>query len=225
MTPVFAFSSSGRRCSPSASVQSALASGCCPGAQGGRKPPFRGAHNSSHRSLPSAREAGFGSQLSVRRHQLRTHGFAARRPIWCKRATALFLCSPPQRRWSSTGYGASRKGAAATMTLLAWNCRGSGGSLSSSTMVHLACLLSSTKSQVCFISETRNASISRTSLINRFSVVDAFVVPAQGQSGGLWLIWKQDIIITVVDHSPNYIFGLCDNTVDHKQFGLVCLYG
>lgn len=42
---------------------------------------------------------------------------------------------------------------------------------------------------------------------------------------GLWLIWKQDFDITVVDHSHNYIFSLCNNLVDRKQFGLVCLYG
>jgi hypothetical protein len=51
------------------------------------------------------------------------------------------------------------------------------------------------------------------------------VVPAQGQSGGIWLFWKQDISITVVEHSPNYIFGLCNNVLDNRQFGLVCLYG
>jgi hypothetical protein len=42
---------------------------------------------------------------------------------------------------------------------------------------------------------------------------------------GLWLIWKQDFDITVVDHSHNYTFSLCNNLVDCKQFGLVCLYG
>lgn len=111
------------------------------------------------------------------------------------------------------------------MTFLAWNCRVSGGSLSSSKMIHLARLLSSTKSQVCFISETRNSSITRTSLVNRFNASDALVVPAVGQSGGLWLLWKHDFNITIVDQSHNYIFALCNNNLDQKQFGLVCLYG
>jgi hypothetical protein len=75
------------------------------------------------------------------------------------------------------------------MTFLAWNCRGSGGTLRNSKMTHLAHLLTSTKAHVYFISETRNSSISRTSIVNRFNVVDAFVVLAQGQSGGLWLFW------------------------------------
>lgn len=92
-------------------------------------------------------------------------------------------------------------------------------------MVHLHHLLTSTRSQVCFVSETRNASITRTSLINHFGANDDLVVPAQGQSGGLWLLWKQDFTITIVDQSPNYIFGLCNNVLDNKQFGLIYLYG
>jgi hypothetical protein len=39
------------------------------------------------------------------------------------------------------------------------------------------------------------------------------------------LFWKQDVSLTVVDQSPNYIFALCNNNLDHKQFGLVRIYG
>ena len=99
------------------------------------------------------------------------------------------------------------------MTFLAWNCRGSGETLRSSKMTHLTRLLASTKAQVCFISETKNSTISRTSIINRFNAVDAFVVPAQGQSRGLWLFWNQDVSLTIVDHSSNYIFALCNSNL------------
>lgn len=57
--------------------------------------------------------------------------------------------------------------------------------LRSSTMVHLSRLLASTKAQVCFISETRNSSITKSSIKNHFNLHDAFVVPSQCQSGGL----------------------------------------
>jgi hypothetical protein len=92
-------------------------------------------------------------------------------------------------------------------------------------MLHLSRLLVSTKAQVCFISETRNASITRASIKNRFNYKDAFVVLAQGQSGGLWLIWNDDVDLTVVDHSHHFIFALCINKSSLKQYGLVCLYG
>jgi len=91
-------------------------------------------------------------------------------------------------------------------------------------MAHLTRLLTSTKAQVCFISETRNSSISHTSFITQFNVVDATVIPAQGQSRGLWLIGKQDVNTNIVDQSPNYIFALCNNNLDN-QFGLVYIYG
>ena len=71
------------------------------------------------------------------------------------------------------------------MTHLAWNCRGAGGNLHSSTMSHLSRLLLSTKAQVCCISETRSSTISKTSLKNHFRLHDAHVVPSAGQSGGL----------------------------------------
>jgi len=42
------------------------------------------------------------------------------------------------------------------MSLLSWNCRGTGGSLCSPKMLNLSRLIASTKAQVIFISETRN---------------------------------------------------------------------
>ena len=111
------------------------------------------------------------------------------------------------------------------MTHLAWNCRGAGGSLRSSTMVHLSRLLLSTKTQVCFISETRNSSISSSSIKNHFNYNDAFVVPSIGQSGGLWLIWSDEVDVSIVGHHHHYIFALCTNKASHLQYGLVCVYG
>lgn len=51
----------------------------------------------------------------------------------------------------STGLG--------VLTHLAWNFRGSGGNLRSSTMNHLTRLLISTRAQLCFLLETSNCSI------------------------------------------------------------------
>lgn len=56
--------------------------------------------------------------------------------------------------------------------------------------------MTSTNAQVIFISETRNTSISSTHLKNHFGVDKAYIVPAQGLSGGL-----------------------------KKKFALICLYG
>jgi hypothetical protein len=92
-------------------------------------------------------------------------------------------------------------------------------------MTHLARLLHSTKAQVCFLSETRNSSITTTTIRNRFNYNEAFVVPAQCQPGGLWLLWNDEIDINVVNHSHNFIFALCTNKTCMQQYGLICIYG
>jgi len=51
------------------------------------------------------------------------------------------------------------------MSLLAWNCQGSGGSLGNPKMLHLARLITSTNVQVIFVSETRNSRLTRSDLI------------------------------------------------------------
>ena len=71
-------------------------------------------------------------------------------------------------------------------------------------MAHLACLIASTKAQVIFISETRNAKMTKTSLINRFNNDDAFVALAQGLSRGLWLLWNDEIEVNVIDSCANF---------------------
>lgn len=98
------------------------------------------------------------------------------------------------------------------MTFLAWNCRGSSGSLHSSKVMHLACLITSTKAKVCFISETRNSTIKCSTIINWFNFSDAFVVPTEGQSGGLWFFWNNEVTIAIVDHSRHYIFATCTSS-------------
>jgi hypothetical protein len=91
-------------------------------------------------------------------------------------------------------------------------------------MLHLARILNSTKSHVCFLSETRDASLSKTDITNHFNYKDAFVVPSQGQSRGLSLIWNDDVDLTIVVHNHHYIFALCKNKLCMKQYGLTCIY-
>jgi hypothetical protein len=106
-------------------------------------------------------------------------------------------------------------------THLAWNYCGSGGNLRIPTINHLAHLLISSRAQVCFLSETRNSFITKTAIKNRFNDHDAFVVHAQGQSGGLRLIWTNDVDINIVHHSHYFIFALCSNKTTSEEYGLV----
>ena len=107
------------------------------------------------------------------------------------------------------------------MTHLAWNCRGAGGNLRSSTMAHLSHLLLSTKAQVCFISETRNSTISKTSSKH---LNNAHIVPSAGQSGGLWLLWKDEVDVTIFEYNHHFIFALCVIKSTNQFYGLICIY-
>jgi hypothetical protein len=92
-------------------------------------------------------------------------------------------------------------------------------------MLHLDRLLRSTKLQICFISKTRNSKFSRTALINRFNIKDAYIVLPQGLSGGLWLMWDQDIALSAEFSSSNLILASCTYVNTTVKFGLICMYG
>ncbi|GJN09889.1 hypothetical protein PR202_ga27938 [Eleusine coracana subsp. coracana] len=111
------------------------------------------------------------------------------------------------------------------MAHLSWNYRGSGRSLNSPTANHLARLITSTKAQVIFVSETRTSKISKTQLINRFLVKDSHVVPATGQSGGLWLMWNDEVDLNIVSSSHHLILATVMCKPSNKLYNRVCIYG
>ena len=111
------------------------------------------------------------------------------------------------------------------MRALGWNCQGLGKSLGSNKMVHLARLLDSTKAQVIFVSEIKSSKTKPTDLITRFNMFDSIVVPSRRRSGGLWLMWSDDIDISV--HATNFYLILATASIrsTKQKFGLVCIYG
>jgi hypothetical protein len=74
-------------------------------------------------------------------------------------------------------------------------------------MTHLSHLLVSKRPHVFFILETQNSNITKTAIKNHFNLSDAFVFPSQGQSGGFWLMWNDEINVTIIDHHHHYIFA------------------
>ena len=111
------------------------------------------------------------------------------------------------------------------MSLLSWNCQGIGGSLDSPKMRHLARLISSTNAQVIFISETRNTRITKTELVNKFNLDNAYIISAEGLSGGLWLLSRDQVDVNVVESCNFYFLAICYHKHVRKKFGPVCVYG
>jgi exonuclease III len=111
------------------------------------------------------------------------------------------------------------------MRALAWNCQGMGKSLGSEKMAHLARMIYSAKPQVTFVSEIKSSKIKSTDLNARFNMYNSFVVPSQRHSGGLWLMWSGDLLVTVQKSSFYIILATVVNSTSNLKFGLVCIYG
>lgn len=86
------------------------------------------------------------------------------------------------------------------MNLLAWNCRGCGGS---STIRNLKNILRSAAVKMALILETKCGAGKSQSIIQSLPITNSFVVPSSGLSGGLWLIWDDSVKVIILSSSNN----------------------
>jgi hypothetical protein len=86
-------------------------------------------------------------------------------------------------------------------------------------------LMLSTGAQITFISETRTSRYNSSQLNNRFNIVDSFVVPLIGLSGGLWLLWNDEVRVDIKYSSQHLILATFVNIAMCVEFVLICVYG
>uniref|UniRef100_A0ACD5X0L9 Uncharacterized protein n=1 Tax=Avena sativa TaxID=4498 RepID=A0ACD5X0L9_AVESA len=92
-------------------------------------------------------------------------------------------------------------------------------------MGYLAKLMSSTGAHVTFISEIRTSKYDSMHLNSRFNIADSFVVPSVGLSGGLWLLWNDEVRVTVKFSSFHLILASVIHIGCGVEFMLACVYG
>uniref|UniRef100_A0ACD6A041 Uncharacterized protein n=1 Tax=Avena sativa TaxID=4498 RepID=A0ACD6A041_AVESA len=111
------------------------------------------------------------------------------------------------------------------MKALGWNCQGMEKNLNSTKMCHLAKMISSTKPQVTFISEIKSSKVKPSDLVARFSMCESIVVPSRRRSGGIWLMWTDDLHVVIHNAGFHVILATCINNTSNMKFGFVCIYG
>jgi hypothetical protein len=121
------------------------------------------------------------------------------------------------------GSGASPQGA---MKMIGWNCQGAGGRLDISTKIdYLANIMLSTRAQVCFVSETRSSRYNSSQLNNHFSLANSLVVTSRGLSGGLWLLWTDEVRVDINFADHHFILATVVHIASTMKFMMVCIYG
>lgn len=88
------------------------------------------------------------------------------------------------------------------MSLLSWNCRGSGGL---ATVPTIRRYLRSIGADLAFISETKCSQVKAKQRIARLPLNNSEIVPSIGRGGGLWLLWSDNVSVSIIESTFYYI--------------------
>jgi hypothetical protein len=75
------------------------------------------------------------------------------------------------------------------------------------------------------VSEIKSSKVKPSDLVTGFSMSDSIIVPSLRRSGGLWLMWNDEIHVTIHSADFHVILATCVNTISNIKFALVCIYG
>jgi hypothetical protein len=92
-------------------------------------------------------------------------------------------------------------------------------------MEHLSRLMNSTGAQISFILETRSSRYNSSQINAHFSTAGSFVVPSNGLSGGLWLLWSDEVKVSIKFSNHYVILAVVVHITTNVEFALACVYG
>lgn len=108
------------------------------------------------------------------------------------------------------------------MSILSWNCRG----LGNPTAIRvLADLVRSKRPTIIFLMETFADTRRMESIRVQVGYKNMFVVNSAGHSGGLALLWKDDVALEVVGFSHNHIDSTIQDMDDGPEWRFTGYYG
>lgn len=111
------------------------------------------------------------------------------------------------------------------MSLLSWNCCGSGGATTVPTIWrYLQC----TGADLALIYETKCSRFQAEKCISKLPLKNAEIVPSNGQGGGLWLMWSDSVSVAILETNIYYIVAeirLLPNADPWILFGVYGDYG
>ena len=108
------------------------------------------------------------------------------------------------------------------MNLICWNCR---GLRALRTVQEVAKLVTRFNLLVLFLSETKVKSSKMEWLRSKWGYDSCLIVEAVGRSGGLALLWKQEVTVEVQSFSSNHIDARIDNTTNGDEWRFTGFYG
>lgn len=80
--------------------------------------------------------------------------------------------------------------------------------------------LHATRTSIAFMSETKCNTDKATARIARLPLPNFEIVPSCGKSGGLWLLWSNDVRITTLELSFILCLYVWKQLVDHGFWAL-----
>lgn len=107
------------------------------------------------------------------------------------------------------------------MSSLFWNCQGLGSPL---TVLSLGDLLRKLRPEVIFLSETKGSSQSVEYLKRKWNL-NGVGVSSVGLSGGLALLWRKNVHVSLVSYSSNHIDARVRLEADGNEFRCTGIYG
>lgn len=109
------------------------------------------------------------------------------------------------------------------ISTIAWNCQG----LSNvETTNSLKDLLDRSNPDIIFLSETKQQNKEMHNIVRKIHVYNYWLVPPRGTAGGLCLLWKNNIQITILEYDHNYInVNVNSNNSNITEWMLTCFYG